>query len=175
MYSNDYEFEDEAFEDDGRQQLEEYELHCQEIQNKARALLSHPGAVLLANIITENLVSLVREHAASEGNATLKTVLTDSIFETVVIQALREHQDILDQPIGREGYIAIRQTIDRACWALESLLSASETRNVDAPNRHVPTGFCQLTKTCHNLSDEQTCRPLALSPPGLGASLPTRF
>jgi len=31
MNSYDYEFEDEGFEDDGWQQLEEYEMQCREI------------------------------------------------------------------------------------------------------------------------------------------------
>ena len=128
MHSNDYEFEDEGFEDDGRQQLEEYEWHCQEIRHKAHALLSHPGAHFLGCSIAQNLVSLVQEHATSEGNTTLKHVLTESVLEEVVVQAMQEHQDILDQPVGREGYIAIRRTIDRACWALESLLTAEASQ-----------------------------------------------
>ena len=129
MYSDDYYSEDDEC-DDGRQQLEEYEEHCQEVQRKATALLTHPGALLFASIIADGIARTVQEHATlnDKGSATLKGILAGTVAEFILTQAIEHHLGALQQPLTRSGFIAIRQGVDAACTALEGLLAAEAAK-----------------------------------------------
>lgn len=125
MNSNNYDFEDEGFED-ARQQLEAYAMHCLEIQRKARALLSHPGALYFAHLIADGIADTVREHASLEdkGYATLVDILAGTVAEHVITQALDNHEGVLQQPLNRDGFFSIRAGLDAVCMTLELLLPA---------------------------------------------------
>ena len=53
--------------DDGQRQLEEYEMHCQEIQCNATALLANADAPVLVGSIAQDLADLVQQHATANG------------------------------------------------------------------------------------------------------------
>jgi hypothetical protein len=125
MYSDDYYSEDDEC-DDGRQQLEEYEMHCREIQRKATALLTIPAAQVLAGSISGRLAHFVQKHASDAGRTTLQEMLQNTIAEDVIARALESRQSLLQQPFNRAGYLAIRQSFDAACSAFAALLAAEE-------------------------------------------------
>jgi len=124
MNSYDYEFEDEGFEDDGWQQLEEYEMQCREIQRKATALLTIPAAQALARKFAQGLANLVQTHADFNGPFTLSDVLKGSVLEKVLIETFRHCRNCLHMPLSHAGFIAIRKTLDAACTVFEALLDA---------------------------------------------------
>lgn len=110
--------------DDGRQQLEEYEMHCREIQRKATALLTIPAAQVLAGRIAENLAGLVQQHSVPRSDTNFSDVLCDSLCEDVIVKAMEGCETLLLQPVSRDGFIAIRKALDQACSAFEALLAA---------------------------------------------------
>jgi hypothetical protein len=122
MNSNDYDFEDEAFEDDGRQQLEEYEQYVRELRAKARALLAHPVGHIVGHIVAKELACIVRKHADPDGNIALADMLRDSMWEHVVTWALMSREEILKRRVGREGFAALQESLDGA-WQLFAALS----------------------------------------------------
>ncbi len=127
MYSDDYYSEvDEC--DDGRRQLEEYEVYVREQNAKANALLAHSGAKALARPVTEDLVGQVRRHATVNGSTTLADMLRNTIAEDVIIWTLQGRDALLRQPISRDGFIAIRNVLDQACSAFEALLAAEQVQ-----------------------------------------------
>ena len=126
MNSNDYDFEDEGFEDNGRQQLEEYEMYVREQNAKANALLTHVVARVVAHNIAEELAGLVRLHGMDNGRTNLLEMLRNTVAENLIIEVMRERQNILRQPVNLAGYIAIRKALDAACAFFEFVLSAEE-------------------------------------------------
>ena len=110
--------------EDGRQQLADYDLFVYEQGCKARALLSLPGANVLASNIAEDLASLVQRHATTEeeANATLAYMLRDRVAAHVITRALKSSQALLHQPFSRDGFIAIGKLLDAICQAFEDLL-----------------------------------------------------
>jgi hypothetical protein len=128
MHSDEYASADDEC-DDGRQQLQEYEWHCQQIQYKANALLTLPAAAALARSVGENLTKLVQQHAMRNGRTMLLAILRDSIVERILIeQALKGRRDILLHPVSADGSIALTDARDDACVAFEALLAAEPAR-----------------------------------------------
>lgn len=125
MYSDDYRSEDDDC-DDGRQQLEEYEMYVREIQRKATALLTIPDALVLAGRIAENLAGLVQQHSVPRFGTNLTDALRNSLCEDVFFNAMEQSNRLLQQPFSRTGYIAISKSLDDACSAFEALLAAEE-------------------------------------------------
>ena len=129
MNANDYDFEDEGFEDDGRQQLEEYEMHCQQIKYKANALLTLPAAAAFARSVGENMAKLVQQHAMCNGKTMLLAILRGSIVERILIeQALQGRRDIILHPVSVDGFRALTDARDDACVAFEALLAAEDAK-----------------------------------------------
>ncbi len=126
MCSDSYDYGDEAFEDSGRQQLEEYEMYVHEQNAKARALLTVSSALILGCSVADDLATLVRRHASQDGGTTLGDVLRDTVAEEVIAQAI--NPEALRQAVTREGFVAIRKMLDGACRAFEDLLAAQASR-----------------------------------------------
>ena len=125
MNSDDYYSQDEGFENDSRQQLEEYEMHCQQIKYKANAVLTLPAAAVLARSVGENMAKLVQQHAVCNGKTMLLAILRGSIVERILIeQALQGRRDILLHPVSADGFRALAEARDSACVAFEALLAA---------------------------------------------------
>jgi len=127
MHSDEYRSEDDEC-DDARQQLEEYEMHCQEVQRKAVDLLTIPAAQVLARQLAKDLANLVQTHADFNGPITLADVLKESVPEKVVIKTLRHCRGYLHMPLSHAGFIAIRKSLDAACAGFEALLAADASR-----------------------------------------------
>ena len=122
MCSDNYDFEDEGFEDAGRQQLEEYEQFVREQNAKARALLAHPVGHIVGHIVAKELACIVRKHAYPDVNIALADILRDSILEHVVTWALMSREEILMRRVGQEGFAALQESLDGA-WQLFAALS----------------------------------------------------
>jgi hypothetical protein len=127
MHSDEYRSEDDEC-DDGRQMLEEYEMHCQEVQRKATALLTIPAAQVLVRQFAQDLANLVQIHATVNGPFTLSDVLRGSVPEKALIKTFEYCRGYLHMPVSRAGFIAIRTTLDAACAAFEALLAAEASR-----------------------------------------------
>jgi len=127
MNSDEY-YIPEDDDDQAAADLAEYEQFVLEQNRKARALLSHPEAMALARPVAEVLASHVQQHAKVGGATTLTEILRDSICEDVLLKALEGRTALLQAPFSREGYIAIRQTLDTACHDFEALLAAEAAR-----------------------------------------------
>ena len=128
MYSIDYEFEDEGFEDAGRQQLEEYEMYVREQNGKANALLTIPAAHILARPLAEDLARLVKQHGTHNGRTSALEMLRNTVAEDLITEVMRDRQDILRRPVNRAGHIGVRRAVDAACLAFESLLAAEAAK-----------------------------------------------
>ena len=120
-----WEYHDDDYDDadDGRQQLEEYEEHCREIERKARALLTDSAAMVRAREFAKNLARLVDKHPGANGDATTADLIFETVAEHIVDQALQDRHALLLQPVNRDGNMAIRAELDDACEAFEKLLS----------------------------------------------------
>lgn len=93
-------------------------------KHDAYSTKSYFAASNIARCTAHELARLVEQHVTFRGGYTLSEALGESIEERVVLLALRKDQNFLHRPINRNGYIAIRQTIDAACIEFEAVLAA---------------------------------------------------
>jgi hypothetical protein len=129
MYSDDYYSEDDEC-DDGRRQLEEYEWHCEEVQRKATALVTHTGAVYFATLLADAIFHTVQEHATlnDKCSANLEVILAGTVAEIILTQAIEHHPGALQQPLTRSGFIELRQRVDAACIIFEEFLAVDSAQ-----------------------------------------------
>jgi hypothetical protein len=119
MYSDDYDSGDDA-----RRELEDNAMRDLAHKYNAYSFGSHFAASNIARCTAHELARLIEHHATYRGRYTLDDALGESIEERVVVLALGNDQDFLHRPINRNGYIAIRQTLDAACIEFEAVLAA---------------------------------------------------
>lgn len=108
--------------EDGRRQLEEYELYVYEQRLKARGLYLYDEALDVSDPAVEELVSLVQQYAVPHSDWTLGDVLRDTVAELLISNELPD--GVTAQPLSREGYIPLRSVVHQACDDFEELLAA---------------------------------------------------
>ena len=127
MHSDDYYSQDDEC-DDGRRQLDEYEMYVREQNAKANALFTIPAAHVLARPFAENLARLVKQHGTDNGRTSALEMLRNTVAEDLIMEVMSERQDILRRRVNRAGFKAIRVVLDDACRAFEALLAANSTK-----------------------------------------------
>lgn len=101
-----------------------YKRYCLKMSQKARALLGHPAALAIATSAATRLAALAAQYATCEGGFALSDVLAETVAEHVVANAFEGHEVVLHRPFSRDGYRAIRSTVDHISAALEAILAA---------------------------------------------------
>lgn len=114
--------------EDGRRQLGEYELYIYEQDCKSRALLARPDALVLARPFADELAHLVQQSSVPHDGSTLAELLRYTLADGIISLALAGPDNLVTQPFSHEGYIAVRQTVNSVCTALEELLAAEVSK-----------------------------------------------
>ncbi len=127
MHTDDY-FCHQDDDDQPAADLAAYDLYVIEQRRKSDLLLTHHGALTLARAVAEDLAGLVHAHALPDGHTTLGKLLAETVAEAVIEVAMEGSKGLPRQPISREGFIAIRKTLNAACLAFEALLAAEAAR-----------------------------------------------